>query len=829
MSDDISKAYCDSCCREVDYGTATKYETEMVDGVCVTYPVIIPLCMDCGEVVSTERFVEENAKARAAAIDAARKAVTDMDDDTDNDDDDVTDVDGDDDGNDDDDATEFRHEFPNFIDDMYASLLHEYDRLFDGTGLTNRRAEDDAEVPNASAVDTGNDDADGNGDDTDGADSTDIAPNRWFDADARSVADDINNLIERHGKHMSDTMCTIMSNIAKSAHRSASTDELYLDADCVMMLHIIASSAGVPDDARQKLYELSKRLQDNVDASLASHMIDEFDDIKDKVDGDVSVKAEIAIVSGNGSSDGNDSVSVPDAVKRLVDADGNAYDDDADGIDASKQVEDAKRDSRDAHGEQVVNVKNDYVAATDMDAADSADASTDVTASDVDATSIGKKPSVLNEIAAIIGEERRRKAVGESGDGGIDGNNDDERSVSRRIVEDVIVPRVTDDEYEQEELKLRLDRAKDTVVDAAETVGYGIARGARRIKQSATDAYQHVTRGYSAIELWNMDDFLLDRYAEIFEKMSRLDYGRGNEWYKNGLASVAQIFVDYKTWMDLFYAVSLESTTQRRSRTPKLMVTHEELRSGVAQAWAWVGRNVMSPDAPKPVRSKSARDLEARLTGIADSVVSGGRSLAHAVQRAVLGYDSESMHSFAYVELKRLSEMLGRLAECSHGYPFEYAGPQLYRDYDGEFADAPYWCLLGNDKAGIEVMTRTDDGLAWRQKTNAEMGVEYAAWTSDLHAASVALGLYADWVIRQRGYMRHIGDIERIAAGSKPVDAVDYVGRRLNDGNGERSIGYDAGGRDGEGARSSSIESDITKSFEMTWKWLGDNFESLWD
>ena len=259
------------------------------------------------------------------------------------------------------------------------------------------------------------------------------------------------------------------------------------------------------------------------------------------------------------------------------------------------------------------------------------------------------------------------------------------------------------------------------------------------------------------------------------------------------------------------------------------MVTHEELRSGVAQAWAWVGRNVMSPDAPKPVRSKSARDLEARLTGIADSVVSGGRSLAHAVQRAVLGYDSESMHSFAYVELKRLSEMLGRLAECSHGYPFEYAGPQLYRDYDGEFADAPYWCLLGNDKAGIEVMTRTDDGLAWRQKTNAEMGVEYAAWTSDLHAASVALGLYADWVIRQRGYMRHIGDIERIAAGSKPVDAVDYVGRRLNDGNGERSIGYDAGGRDGEGARSSSIESDITKSFEMTWKWLGDNFESLWD
>ena len=44
MSDDISKAYCDSCCREVDYGTATKYETEMVDGVCVTYPVIIPLC-----------------------------------------------------------------------------------------------------------------------------------------------------------------------------------------------------------------------------------------------------------------------------------------------------------------------------------------------------------------------------------------------------------------------------------------------------------------------------------------------------------------------------------------------------------------------------------------------------------------------------------------------------------------------------------------------------------------------------------------------------------------------------------------------------------------
>ena len=220
---------------------------------------------------------------------------------------------------------------------------------------------------------------------------------------------------------------------------------------------------------------------------------------------------------------------------------------------------------------------------------------------------------------------------------------------------------------------------------------------------------------------------------------------------------------------------------------------------------------------------------EVLVTGIADSVVSGGRSLAHAVQRAVLGYDSESMHSFAYVELKRLSEMLGRLAECSHGYPFEYAGPQLYRDYDGEFADAPYWCLLGDDKAGIEVMTRTDDGLAWRQKTNAEMGVEYAAWTSDLHAASVALGLYADWVIRQRGYMRHIGDIERIAAGSKPVDAVDYVGRRLNDGNGERSIGYDAGGWDGEGARSSSLESDFTKSFVMTWKWLGDNFESLWD
>ena len=805
MSDDISKAYCDSCCREVDYGTATKYETEMVDGVCVTYPVIIPLCMDCGEVVNTERFVEENAKARTAAIDAARKAVTDMDDD---------------DENDDDDATECHHEFPNFIDDMYASLLHEYDRLFDGTGLTNRRAEDDTEVPNASAADTGNDDADGNGDDTDGTDGTDTAPNRWFDADARSVADDINNLIERHGKHMSDTMCTIMSNIAKSAHRSASTDELYLDADCVMMLHIIASSAGVPDDARQKLYELSKRLQDDVDASLASHMIDEFDDIDAKGDGGVSVCAEISIVSGKGNSNGSgDTVSMPDAVKRLVGSDSSIYDNDANGIDASKQIDDAIRDSHDAHGEQVDNVANDD--GTDIHV----DANNDADNEDAEKPESGKKPSVLGEIAAIIGDERRRKTGGDAGDG----DDDAERSVARKIVEDVIVPRVTDDEYEQERLKLRLDRTKDTVVDAAETVGYGIVRGASRIKQSATDAYQHVTRGYSAIELWNMDDFLLDRYAEIFEKMSRLDYGRGNEWYKNGLASVAQIFVDYKTWMDLFDAVSLESTTQRRSRTPKLMVTHEELRSGVAQAWAWVGRNVMSPDAPKPVRSKSARDLEAKLTGIADSVVSGGRSLAHAVQRAVLGYDSESMHSFAYIELKRLSKMLGRLAECSHGYPFEYAGPQLYRDYDGEFADAPYWCLLGNDKAGIEVMTRTDDGLAWRQKTNAEMGVEYAAWTSDLHAASVALGLYADWVIRQRGYMRHIGDIERIAAGSKPVDAVDYVGRRLNDGNGERSIGYDAGGRDGEGARSSSIESDITKSFEITWKWLGDNFESLWD
>ena len=136
--------------------------------------------------------------------------------------------------------------------------------------------------------------------------------------------------------------------------------------------------------------------------------------------------------------------------------------------------------------------------------------------------------------------------------------------------------------------------------------------------------------------------------------------------------------------------------------------------------------------------------------------------------------------------------------------------------------------LLDNETAA-DVLVEMDEDMrkelldALPSETIAKRFVDYMD-TDD--AVELMRDLDED---KQEEVLSHIGDIERIAAGSKPVDTVDYVGRRHNDGNGERSIGYDAGGRDGDGARSSSIESDITKSFEMTWKWLGDNFESLWD
>lgn len=321
--------------------------------------------------------------------------------------------------------------------------------------------------------------------------------------------------------------------------------------------------------------------------------------------------------------------------------------------------------------------------------------------------------------------------------------------------------------------KTASDFAKDKIPDALDTIKYR----ADDIIRNARDVVQCVRHGYTYTDLWNICDDIVNRYAKLLEVMGSLDYGEKNRWYNRGLRSVSETLAYYSRWEDMYDSILLNGNMPKDERRKLLDNLTKDVNDSFMLAWQWIGANVMSRSAPKPVTSDN--EIACRVKAVTGKVTSP-------LMRALVKYDMSSVTDFQVTECRRLAEMLGTMAEKAHSYPCSYGEKPHLSECD-DFASNSYWNILDE-----EYMKEQDDG-SYRVKTNEEVGIEYAAWTNDLNTASHVLKAYADWVLD----------------GTRSEQMFDSpIGVRIDD---------------------EAVMDGFKTSFDRVWRWLGEHINDLWD
>ena len=121
-------------------------------------------------------------------------------------------------------------------------------------------------------------------------------------------------------------------------------------------------------------------------------------------------------------------------------------------------------------------------------------------------------------------------------------------------------------------------------------------------------------------------------------------------------------------------------------------------------------------------------------------------------QRVERGWDDGDLLRMSGQGLRDLARALDRFARSTVSWPDDYPdSPVLSTRGGDEWADCQYWDLLsfvhGDSQGAQTTVEHERDGKTQTYhtvKTNREMGLPFAAWTDDCHAAARTLDLWAD-------------------------------------------------------------------------------------
>lgn len=156
-------------------------------------------------------------------------------------------------------------------------------------------------------------------------------------------------------------------------------------------------------------------------------------------------------------------------------------------------------------------------------------------------------------------------------------------------------------------------------------------------------------------------------------------------------------------------------------------------------------------------------------------------------QRATRGYSDSDVWNLGYSEEERIGKMLSDLAYTVHGYPDGYDDPERWLEKRDPEEYAKEQNLYLGLMRGNDYCKKTEKGYL-SPMTNEDIGIGYAAWVDDI--------VYASEVIEMHLKMQN--------------DYNDY-GKVF--------------GREDYNEHMKTMDEE----FKRVWKWLGDNWCSLWD